>query len=879
MKIGNKRAIIAFLLCFLMLFNLSITTVSANNELNTEPQEYTDADTVDFEIKEDKESKIITFTPLTEADEEEIKLDIEKKLENQKHNSKLEYRTRRSTERDAKIDYSSYTTKVSVVLQTYSEDPNGFPWDRMFPQGFDMTVSSYEGSTIVEEQTVKVSAPGKIEFPKEMRVYTDTGEKRIFSIRVPKFVDLNPILEQIYAAGNYSDGTKVFTMVADFLHIISTEFKTEWHSSKNSSTYPNLKGTFKPGQGTFEFNLPKEGQSTILRNDNGDQPIIPTDILNLTQAPDSVFKMGIAGVGDVSGRITDAEGSDYFFETEYNKYTGGIFKFYEVKTITLDPNGGTVTPSKLEVGYGKTVTNLPDPVAPEGKTFVKWVKEDGSAFDITEPILTDMTLKAEYKDDVVTPENVLVKFLAGEHGRLEGEGTITVAKGTPFSEVKAKMPKVVAHQGYTFYKWEPALPSDTTPVNENLTFTATYRKNVIPVDPEDPTVPEGYVRIEFKKGEHGELSGETAFNVLKGTSFSEIPVPKVIANKGYQHNGWDPALPAGDAPVNENATYTALYKKSGNGGGTITPPTPKPPVKPDEEIDYERIYGDDRIGTSIELSKRFFDKSDNVIVVRHDLFPDSLTSSVLAKAVEAPILLTPSNKLDPRVATEIERLEAKKVYIVGGEISITPSTAEEIRAITGETERIGGPDRYDTSALVAEKVVSIVGQKGTAVAASGEVYPDALAISSYASANGYPILLVTKNSVPPVITKAISDLNINKTYIVGGPNTISAAVESALPGVEMRLAGADRYATAVEIAKKLHSGAKLGFVASGEVFADALVVGPVAAKSNSPILLTAGKTAPEVTNSYIKSAGFTKLIFVGGPNTISEEVLKILVKK
>lgn len=879
------------MICLIMILNIGVTALAFEGSEIDKSVVTKDSESIKYEIKEDPSSpdaKIITFIPVTEQDEKEIELDI---ANNENANNIKKFFRSANINSDMgtqNIDYSTYKTKVFVDIQPNTNDSNGFPWDRMFPDGFDMTVASYEEHKIVEQQTVKVTNPGKIEFPNEMRVYSDKGEKRVFSIRVPRFVDMNPILEQIYAAGNYVDGTKELTMVAEFVHIISTEFKTEWHSSKNESTYPKLRGTFKPGQGTFEFDLPKQGESTVLRNDNGDQPLIPTDILDITQAPDSVFLMGIAGVGDVSGKVKDSDGAEYFFETVYNKYTGGIFKLYEVKTITLDPNGGTVSPDKLEVGYGKTVDNLPTPTPPAGKSFVKWLKPDGSEFDPSKPVLENITLKAEYKDDIIIPDTVIVKFLAGEHGRLEGESSFTIDKGTTFSEVKAKMPKAIGLNGYTFHKWEPSLPADDVKINENMTFTAQYRKNVIPVDPEDPEVPDRYVRIVFEPGAHGALVGNTAFNVLKGTAFSEIPVPTVNAVKPFQHIGWEPTLPAGTAAVEENMTFTALYKDTSSGGGD--PVKPKPPYVPDdsagtivdnddEEIDYERIYGDDRIGTAIALSKRFFDKADNVIVVRHDLFPDSLTSSVLAKAVDAPILLTPSNKLDPRVAEEIERLGAKMAYIVGGEVSITPTTAEEIKAITGETERIGGPDRYDTSALVAEKVVSIIGKKGTAVIASGQVYPDALAISSFAAYNGYPILLVTQNNIPGVIENAMTDLNVGKTYVVGGLNTISASVESALPGVEMRLAGADRYETAVEIAKKIHSGSKLGFVASGEVFADALVVGPVAAITNSPILLTRGEVAPSVTNDYIKSAGFTKLIFVGGPNTISEQVLKTLIKK
>lgn len=86
-----------------------------------------------------------------------------------------------------------------------------------------------------------------------------------------------------------------------------------------------------------------------------------------------------------------------------------------------------------------------------------------------------------------------------------------------------------------------------------------YKKNVI--DATGDHAPEGYVRITFNAGTNATIDNKAskAFDVLKGTKFSEITVPSVTAKQGYIFTGtWTPALPATDTPVNDGATYTAV---------------------------------------------------------------------------------------------------------------------------------------------------------------------------------------------------------------------------------------------------------------------------------------------------------------------------------
>ena len=300
------------------------------------------------------------------------------------------------------------------------------------------------------------------------------------------------------------------------------------------------------------------------------------------------------------------------------------------------------------------------------------------------------------------------------------------------------------------------------------------------------------------------------------------------------------------------------------------------------QIDIAILVNDkDRVGTAINISKKYYNKANTVIVVRHDLFPDSMTASVLAKLKDAPILLNPTDKLDSRVADEIKRLGAQEVIIVGGQNSVSEKVREDLKAYDADknVERIAGADRYGTSEMVAKRVVGITGKKNTAVLASGQLFPDALSVGTFASREGYPILLVKKNLIPEEVERAIRDLDINKNYIAGGLDTISRLVEAKLPNVVERMAGKTRYETSVAIAKSKFKDSKEAFIASGEEFADALVISPVSGKYNRPTLLVSTKAANNgPVRSYVKDSKISKLTAIGGQRYVPSSIISDLIK-
>ncbi len=106
------------------------------------------------------------------------------------------------------------------------------------------------------------------------------------------------------------------------------------------------------------------------------------------------------------------------------------------------------------------------------------------------------------------------------------------------------------------------------------------------------------------------------------------------------------------------------------------------------------------------------------------------------------------------------------------------------------------------------------------------------------------MLLVARGSVPSATAAELARLKPGRIVVLGGTTVINNAVAAALQayatsGTVTRLAGADRYATAiaVSVATTAPTRPRTVYVATGETFADGLAGTPAAARANGPLLI------------------------------------------
>ena len=270
----------------------------------------------------------------------------------------------------------------------------------------------------------------------------------------------------------------------------------------------------------------------------------------------------------------------------------------------------------------------------------------------------------------------------------------------------------------------------------------------------------------------------------------------------------------------------------------------------------QRLEGADRYGTAAEISRQTFPTpTETVFLATGEAFPDAL-SAAPAAGPTSPVLLTTRDSLPPSTVGEIDRLRPGRVVIIGGEMAVSEAVARDAASLTGATvDRISGGDRYGTAAAVAEQFF----QPGLPLVyvASGERFPDAVAAGAAGARSGAPVLLVQQNAVPRATTDALAALGPQRVVVVGGELVISEAVRQQL-GAE-RIAGADRYATAVALAVST-SGADepVAVLASGESFADAVAGGPAAARRDAPLLLVRSACMPQPTADRLAAWGPTR---------------------
>lgn len=285
----------------------------------------------------------------------------------------------------------------------------------------------------------------------------------------------------------------------------------------------------------------------------------------------------------------------------------------------------------------------------------------------------------------------------------------------------------------------------------------------------------------------------------------------------------------------------------------------------------DRIVGNNRYETAVKVSQAGWPTANTVILARGDDYADALAGVPLAHQLNAPILLTQTNNIEPTIISEIKRLGAKQVILLGGPGAISDSVKKELERHNLTAERIAGGNRYETAALIAERMAREGAIFETAFIAVGTNFADALAASSYAAIKGQPILLTETNSLPQPTENAIKTLGIKNTVVCGGSGAVSESVFTKLPNSK-RVSGNNRYLTALELAKEfMPECTNHVYVATGLNFPDAIAGGVLAAKHNSGVLLVQGnQTAPsQQMQDFITTHAITDVTIFGGTTIVS----------
>ena len=382
---------------------------------------------------------------------------------------------------------------------------------------------------------------------------------------------------------------------------------------------------------------------------------------------------------------------------------------------------------------------------------------------------------------------------------------------------------------------------------------------------------------------------DTARNKASGkTPGTMVPLPGINGFK--PNNNQNPQISdvsgAYGYMVFPNADYTIVAAKD----GYLTYTSPTIPVEQDlvkwnfnmHVQGTARLYGETRVDTALALAKATYPNPvKNVILATAGNYPDALAGSVLAYQQKAPILLVGNTQadLDKILAYLKDNLDPNgTVFVLGGTAAVSDNVVEQVQAAGFKNfVRLGGFDRYETDVKIVDYLQV---KEGTPVViAYGENYPDALAVSSAAAINQYPILLAGKHGLADSVKTELKKLKPVKVYIIGGTGVISTDVENLIAGLTaldsksiIRIGGFDRYETSLKVAQYFSFSGKNLCIATGQNFPDALAGSIYAATYNAPILLADGNLT-DAEKEHIRNSTFLAATIFGGTGAVEESIL------
>ncbi|HBF4116773.1 TPA: cell wall-binding protein Cwp10 [Clostridioides difficile] len=319
-----------------------------------------------------------------------------------------------------------------------------------------------------------------------------------------------------------------------------------------------------------------------------------------------------------------------------------------------------------------------------------------------------------------------------------------------------------------------------------------------------------------------------------------------------------------------------------SGGGNSSDSTSNVTVK--------KLKGADRFETAIKISQSGWTKSDTVVIVNREdkSMVDGLTATPLASVKNSPILLSSNEKLPQKTVEELKRLNPSKVVVIGGNNSMPNSVVEAIKAVNSKisVQRIGGDTRYQTSINIAKEIDKTNNVSKLYIGA-GNGEADSLSIASLAGKEKTPIVLTQKDGVDNEAEQFIKSNKVSNIYFIGGVEKISNKAIEQVGKIanrdisNNRVAGQTRQETNAKVIDKFYSQSKLDgvVVANQDKLIDALAVGPLAAKNNSPVIL-ATNTLDKSQESSLKGKNSSKLFEVGGGIASSViDKIKSLIEK
>ena len=308
-----------------------------------------------------------------------------------------------------------------------------------------------------------------------------------------------------------------------------------------------------------------------------------------------------------------------------------------------------------------------------------------------------------------------------------------------------------------------------------------------------------------------------------------------------------------------------------------------------------KLIGDDRAQTSVKISQEGWkDKAKKVILVSGDSISDGVTATPLATTYDAPILLVSKNSISKSVQDELVRLNPEEVIVIGGTSVVSDNIIKDLKNLISNTKvnRIAGQTRFETSLKIAQEIDKEHNIEKIYIANGYKGEVDALTIAAKAGQEKQPIILSEKTEIPTNTYSWLKNQDLQTAYFIGGMDVLDTNVIHKIAEItpkhetdpensvyKNRVSGNDRHQTNANVIKRFYTNEELEavLVAKSNVLADALAAGPLAAKYNSPILITPTTSVSSYHEDILKEKTSNKVYQIGGG--INDSVVTSIANK
>ncbi|RIK15432.1 MAG: hypothetical protein DCC50_08085 [Acidobacteria bacterium] len=191
-----------------------------------------------------------------------------------------------------------------------------------------------------------------------------------------------------------------------------------------------------------------------------------------------------------------------------------------------------------------------------------------------------------------------------------------------------------------------------------------------------------------------------------------------------------------------------------------------------------RVSGSDRFGTAAALAVLAPRRQGGTVYLSSGSgFADALAAAAQAGRTDSPVLLVRPGSVPHVTAEVLAQLAPERLVVVGGGAAVSDAVLSELRVGTGaEVLRVGGANRYETAALLAQDVAP----RGELHVTSGTVFADALVAAPAAAKIGGAVLLVREGSLPAPTAAAVREHDPARLVLVGGRAAVADDVHRAL---------------------------------------------------------------------------------------------------